>query len=316
MRFGLQLETYTPDDGGNLFDRMHTVAQLAEAVGFDSLWYEDHLMFRDAQHPGGSVAQMECLTTLAALATATKRVKIGMLVLGVPYRNPALVAKMLATLDVISHGRVIAGLGAGWHEDEFRAYGYPFPTVRERLDGLEEAVQIVDRMLRSGPASFVGAQYGVADALNDPPPLQKPRPPILIGGNGERRTLRLVARYADLCNVYGTVEEVARKFAALRQHCAGVDRPYAAITRTINYWTLTAAGEDHAAKRARYPQAGTIHTPNETIATLKRYEAAGVEYTIVKLHDAGEIAPVQFFADTVLPAFAGVRGEKKEDSAR
>ncbi len=306
MRFGLQLETYTPENGGNPFDRMRAVARLAENVGFASIWYEDHLMFRAPDRPGGSVPQMECLTTLAALAAATERMEIGMLVLGVPYRNPALVAKMLATLDVISHGRVIAGLGAGWHEEEFTAYGYPFPTVRERMEGLEEAVQIIDRMLRARPAdaaSFAGAQYAIADALNDPPPIRTPRPPILIGGNGERRTLRLVAQYADMCNVYGTMEEVTRRFAVLRQHCAEVGRPYESITRTMNHWTLTAWEDMHAAKRARYPKAGTIHSPDETIAVLKRYEEAGVEYAIVKLLDAGEMEPVRLFAETVLPAF-------------
>jgi F420-dependent oxidoreductase-like protein len=303
MRFGLQLETYTPDDGSNPFARMRAVAQLAEQLGFASVWYEDHFMFRNLDRPGGSVPQLECLTTLAAIATATEHVEIGMLVLGVPYRNPALVAKMLATLDVISNGRAIAGFGAGWHEEEFRAYGYPFPSVRERMEMLEEAVQIVDRMLHDQPASFVGKHFTTADALNDPPPIRMPRPPILIAGNGERRTLRLVAQYAEMCNVYGTVEDVARRFAVLRQHCADVGRPYNAITRTMNYWTLTAQEDAHAAKQARYPRAWAIHTPAETIAALKQYEEAGVEYTIVKLLDAGELEPVRLFAETVLPAF-------------
>jgi F420-dependent oxidoreductase-like protein len=303
MRFGLQLETYTPDDGGNPFEPMRAVARLAEQRGFASVWYEDHFMFRAPDRPGGSVPQLECLTTLAAIAAATERVEIGMLVLGVPYRNPALVAKMLATLDVISGGRVIAGLGAGWHEEEFRAYGYPFPPVGERMEMLEEAVQIVDRLLRGQPASFTGKHFTITDALNDPPPMRQPRPPILIAGNGERRTLRLVARYAEMCNVYGSVEDVARKFAVLRQHCADVGRPDEAITRTMNYWTLTAPADEHAAKRARYPRAWAIHTPEETITALKRYEEAGVQYTIVKLLDASELQPVQLFADTVLPAF-------------
>jgi F420-dependent oxidoreductase-like protein len=305
MRFGLQLETYAPGVAGNEFDAMLAVARLAEEVGFASVWYEDHFMWRDDECPETPSPQLECLMTLAALAAATERVELGMLVLGVPYRNPALVAKMLATLDVISHGRVIAGLGAAWHEQEFAAYGWPFPGVRERLERLEEVVQIVDRMLTERPASFRGDHYAVERALNDPPPVRRPRPPILIGGNGERRTLRLVARYADLCNVYGSVEDVARKFAALRRHCEEVGRPYEAIARTINFWLLLARDEaERAAQAARFPRAFSIDTPEETVGMLKAYEAAGAQYAIVKLLDAGDLAPVRLFAETVLPAFA------------
>ena len=303
MRFGLQLDMYPREGDGNSYDALLAVTRLAEDVGFASVWYEDHFMWPDV--PVGSPApQLECLTTLAALAGATTRIELGMLVLGAPYRNPALTAKMLTTLDVISHGRIIAGLGAGWHEREFAAYGWPFPTAAERLDRLEETVQIVDAMLRDSPASFAGRYHAIERALNDPPPIRQPRPPILIGGNGERRTLRLVARYADLCNVYGGVEEVAHRFDVLRGHCAAVGRPYEAITRTINYWALTADNDaERAAKAARFPRAA-IETTEELIANLRRYEAVGTQYVIIKILDADRLTPLRQFAEIVMPAFA------------
>jgi F420-dependent oxidoreductase-like protein len=305
MRFGLQIETYPAGPVGNEFDRMLAVARLAEEAGFASVWYEDHFMFRDPADPEAASPQLECLATIAALAAATERVELGMLVLGVPYRNPALVAKTIATLDVISHGRIIAGLGAGWHEDEFAAYGWVFPPVGERMVRLEEAAQILDAMLTARPASFHGRHYTIDGALNDPPPIRRPRPPILIGGNGERRTLRIVARYADLCNIYGSVEEVARKYAALRRHCDEVGRPYEAIGRTINYWALLARDEaERAAKAARFPDAPSIDTAEETVALLKKYEAVGTQLAIVKILDGGDLEPVRHFAEAVLPAFA------------
>ncbi len=303
MRFGLQIETYQPGEAGNEFDTMLAVARLAEEVGFTSVWYEDHFMWRDDARPETPSPQLECLMTLAALASATTRIELGMLVLGVPYRNPALVAKMCATLDVISHGRAIVGLGAAWHEQEFDAFGWPFGTVGERMERLEEAVQIIDRMLTTRPASFAGKHYRIDRTLNDPPSVRQPRPPILIAGNGERRTLRLVARYADMCNVYGSVDEVRRKFAILREHCATEGRPYEAVTRTINYWCLLAGDEgERRTKAARFPEAA-IETPDEMIAALREYAEAGTQYTIVKILDAGDLEPVRAFARTVLPAF-------------
>lgn len=303
MRFGLQIETYRrPHE--NHFDAMLAVAREAERLGFESLWYEDHFMWRDDEHPEKPSPQLECMLTLAAVAAATERIQIGSLVLGAPYRNPALLAKMWATLDVISHGRAIIGLGAGWHEQEFRAYGWPFGTVKDRMEQLEDAVQIIDRMLTTRPASFTGKHHSIDRALNDPPPVQQPRPPIMIAGNGERRTLRLVAQYADMCNVFGSVEEVAHRFDVLRQHCADVGRPYDAVTRTINYWALVAREEQRADKQERYPHAWAIDTPQQTIDTLKRYEEAGVQYAIVKLLDAADLDGVRLLAEEVLPAFA------------
>ena len=298
MRFGLQVDTYEVPTGENHFDAMLAVARVAEETGFDSVWYEDHFMWRDEDHPEVLSDRLECFVALAALAAATTRVGIGALVVGVPYRNPALLAKMWTTLDIVSHGRAIVGLGAGWHKQEFDAYGWPFGTVTERMERLEDTIRIVDAMMTERPASYRGTHHAIDRALNDPRPIQRPRPPILVGGNGERRTLRLVAQYADMCNVYGTVEDVARKYAVLRDHCAAVGRPYDEITRTINYWGMIGRDDpERAAKRARFPNAHAADSPEETIALLKAYEAAGTQLAIVKLYDAVEVEPVRIFAE-------------------
>ncbi len=305
MRFGLQIDTYGDNalGNGNHFDTMLAVARAGEAAGFASVWYEDHFMWRDDERPETPSPRLECLLTLAALAAGTERVRLGALVLGAPYRNPALLAKMCATLDQISHGRSIIGLGAAWHRQEFEAYGWPFGTVKERMERLEDVVRIVDALLTQRPASYTGKHYAIDRALNDPPPVQRPRPPILIGGNGERRTLRLVARYADLCNVYGSPAEVARKFAVLRAHCAAVGRPYEAVTRTINLWLRLARDEaDRAAREREHPDAD-IQTPEATIGLLREYEAAGAQYAIVKFLDAPDPTSTRLFAERVMPAF-------------
>jgi F420-dependent oxidoreductase-like protein len=300
MKFGLQLVPNPMPEGINVFQRMLAAAQLAEQLGFDSVWYEDHFMWTD-DRPFVPV-QLECLTSLAALAASTQRVRLGMLVLGTPYRNPALLAKMLTTLDVISHGRVIAGLGAAWHQPEFDAYDWPFPSLKERFDRLEEAVQILDRMMVQSPASFDGKYYRIRDAHNLPQPVQKPRPPILIGGGGEKRTLRAVAKYADMCNLIADPDKARRKYDVLRQHCEDVGRPYEEITRTVNYWTVFARNEaERAAKQAYYPR--EVEDLAGIPDKMKAHEAVGTQYIIARIFDGNDLDPIQQFAETVFPAF-------------
>jgi F420-dependent oxidoreductase-like protein len=309
MRFGQMLAA--PSGGGdNAFDSMLALARASEAAGLDSVWVTDHFMFRNTDAPDEEIPLLECFVTLGALAAATRGIRLGSFVAGAPYRNPALLAKMVATLDVISHGRSIVGLGAGWHEEEFRAYGWPFPPVQERLARLAEAVQVVKALLTERPASFAGEYYTIAAALNDPRPVQRPRPPILIGGGGERVTLRLVAQHADLCNVFGDPATVARKFAVLRAHCADVGRPYEAITRTNHVTILLARDEaELARKRARYtwfPAHPVVGTPDAVIVALREFAAAGSQYVIFNLADAYELESTRLFGETVLPALAGV----------
>ncbi len=277
MRMGLQMWPVYPSKYGNHFDTLLAVVQAAEEAGLDSVLIADHFMFADEEDPEKEVPVMECFTILGAIAARTNRIRIGELVTGVPYRNPALLAKICATLDVISHGRTIVGLGAAWHEPEFTAYGWPFPSTRERLEMLEEAVQIVDRMLTQRPASFTGKHYTVQNAYNDPMPVQKPRPPIMIGGSGERVILRLVAQYADYCNVFGDPATVAHKFEVLREHCAASGRPYEQITRTNHVGILIAKDEaELAAKKARHPDfEGIVGTPDIVLSHLHEYAAGG-----------------------------------------
>src|ERR671933_576901 len=243
MLMGQQLGTYAPSTHGNHWDTTLAAARACEQAGLDSVWLADHFMVPDEEDPEKEVPVFDCFFALGAISSSTSRIRIGELVVGVPYRNPALLAKMLTTLDVVAHGRSIIGLGAAWHDEEFLAYGWPFPSVRERMEMLEEALQVVDRMMTQRPASFSGKHFTVADAYNDPPPVQQPRPPIMIGGSGEKVTLRLVAQYADFCNVAGDPETVAHKFAVLLQHCERVGRPYDAITRSNDVGILIAANE-------------------------------------------------------------------------
>jgi alkanesulfonate monooxygenase SsuD/methylene tetrahydromethanopterin reductase-like flavin-dependent oxidoreductase (luciferase family) len=174
MRFGLQIETYGEEGS---FMRMLAVTRLAEEVGFESVWYEDHFSLVDEERPEDPWPQLECLTTLAALAASTQTVGIGALVVGAPYRNPALLAKTFTTIDMISDGRAIVGLGAGWNEREFEAYGYDFPTVGERMEKLEDTVRICDEMMRKSPTTLEGSHNSVRAARNDPPPVQRPARP-------------------------------------------------------------------------------------------------------------------------------------------
>ncbi|HLZ24420.1 MAG TPA: LLM class flavin-dependent oxidoreductase [Ktedonobacterales bacterium] len=174
MLLGQQLASYSPSTHGNHWDTTLAAARACEQAGLDSVWLADHFMFPDDKHPEKEVPVFDCFVVLGAIAACTSSIRIGELVVGVPYRNPVLLAKMLTTLDVIAHGRTIVGLGAAWHEPEFRAYGWPFPSVRDRMEMLEEAVQIVDLVMTERPASFSGKHYTVDGAYNDPMPVLKP----------------------------------------------------------------------------------------------------------------------------------------------
>jgi F420-dependent oxidoreductase-like protein len=308
MRLGLQLWPCYPSEYGNHFDTVLAVVRACEQVGLDSVWMLDHFMFPDEEHPEKEVPILECFVTLAAVAAATRRIRLGALVVGVPYRNPALLAKMWATLDVVSHGRAIVGLGAAWHAGEFTAYGWPFPPVRQRMEMLEEAVQIVDRMLTQRPASFQGTYYSIHTAYNDPMPVQTPRPPIMIGGSGERVTLKLVAQYADYCNVFGDPATLAHRFEVLRQHCDHVGRPFDKITLCNHVGLLLARDErELAAKQAQHPDFdGIVGTPDIVLARLQEYAAVGSQYVTFNLADTEDVAAIHLLGETVLPHVANL----------
>ena len=307
MRFGHMLLTHGKAHE-NYFDTVFELARASDAApGIDSLWFHDHLMFVNPRRPDQVFEVMECFASMAACAAVTNRVKIGSYVLGVPYRNPALLAKAFTTVDLISHGRTIVGLGAGWNEIEFTGYGYPFPPAGARLDMLEEATQVVLKMLTERPASFHGKHYTIDGALNDPMPIQKPRPPLMIGGGGERRTLRLAAQYADYYNVFrATPEQVRHKYDVLRQHCREVGRDYDEIVKTCHATILIGRDEAEVArKRERYRwflAEPIVGTPDQVVDGIRAYRAAGAEYFIFNLSDAEHMDSLALMAEQVIPA--------------
>src|SRR6516162_5328271 len=205
------------------------VAKLAEELGFDSLWVYDH--FHNVPVPAHET-MFECWTTLAAISQRTTRVRLGQMVGCALYRNPGLLAKITSNIDVMSGGRLDWGIGAGWYDGEFRAYGYDFPSNADRIRMLRETVEIVKLMWTEPDASYEGRHFSIAGAQCDPKPVQTPHPPIWIGGGGEQLTLRVVARHADLSNFGGKPDEWAHKCEVLKGHCASVGRDYDEITKT------------------------------------------------------------------------------------
>ncbi len=310
MRFGLQMNPYQPGATGNPWDAVERVARATDASGFDSLWVYDHFLY-EGGYGGHPVPEpvLECFTTLGAVAAITRRIRLGQLVVGVPYRNPAMLTKMATTLDLISGGRTILGIGAGWHKREYEAYGWgAFEEVPVRMRRLEEAVRVVLALWSEPPASFHGSFYSLDEVRDLPRPLQRPHPPIMIGGSGERVTLRLVAQYAQMCNVSGDPDTVRHRFEVLREHCERIGRPPHEVERTM--FTTLLIGETEAevaAKRERWaafiPNNGALSgTPEQLIDQLAAYGRAGAEYVIFRTPDWIEVESVQLFAERVLPA--------------
>lgn len=237
MQFGIQHPNFNFDyeqDTSQILGTLKDLVIKAENVGFDSFWVMDH--FHQLQIIGSSQDPLlEGWTTISVLAGLTTKIKLGTLVTGVIYRHPSVLAKIGATLDVLSKGRLFMGIGAGWNEQESLAYGISstFPSYQERLNRLEEAIRIIRDMWTKEPtSSFIGKYYQVRDAYCNPKPIQKPSPPILVGGGGERRTLKIVAKFADACNLIGSLETINRKLTVLREHCETVGRDYDSILKT------------------------------------------------------------------------------------
>jgi F420-dependent oxidoreductase-like protein len=230
IRRGLQIPNFSfpgvAEEG--LFETVASIARRAENAGFDTVLVMDHFYQLPALGPPDAY-MLEAYTLLGALAASTERANLATLVAGNTYRNPALLAKMITTLDVVSRGRALAGVGAGWFEAEHRGYGFEYPPLGERLDRLEEALQIIHPMLRGMRPSFEGHFYRASEALNEPPPVRPGGPPILIGGTGERRTFRLVAEFADESNWVCPPTEFPRKLEALEKHCGDLGRDRASI---------------------------------------------------------------------------------------
>jgi F420-dependent oxidoreductase-like protein len=268
-------QTFPGVASDGLFERIVANVAAAEASGIELVTVMDH--FHQIAPVGRPDEPMlEAYTLLGALAARTRRVRLGTMVSGVTYRNPALVAKAVTTLDAISGGRAVCGLGAAWYEEEHAAYGYEFPRIGERLDRLEEAVQICRLMFTQEQPRFEGRHYRLDGALNVPRPIQPGGPPILIGGAGERRTLRIVARYADMANWFGTPEELRHTTEVFLRHCDEVGRDPDEVVRTV---MLTVVVADAAVDAApildrmtpeRRAQA-IVGTPEEVAERLRPY---------------------------------------------
>jgi F420-dependent oxidoreductase-like protein len=231
---GLHYWNYsTPADPARIAGTLAETARVAEQAGMSSFTVMDH--FFQMEHAGSAAEPMlESYTTLGYVAAVTERMTLGVLVTGVMYRHPGLLAKIVTTLDVLSGGRARLGIGASWYEREQRGLGVPVVPVAERFERLEETLQICLQMWSDDNGPFNGRHYQLAETLCEPRPLSRPRPPILIGGGGERRTLRLVARYADAGNVFGSSpEDVGHKLEVLRSHCQAEGRDYDAIAKTV-----------------------------------------------------------------------------------
>jgi len=232
------------------------LARRAEELGFESVWAFDH--FHTTPEPTDELT-FESFTFLTALSQQTSRVRLGHIVMCAGFRNPALVAKMISTLDVVSGGRAELGIGAGWKQDEWEAYGYAFPGRKERLDGLEDALRIVRAMFEPGRATCEGKGAAVRGAINEPVGLQEPRPPIMVGGNGPERTWRLAARYADELNIDAMYpEDLARAMPTIRRRCEEIGRDPDSLRVSVHVWWEHAveAGPERVERFAAYRELG------------------------------------------------------------
>lgn len=263
-------------------------------------WFVDHFQFAERPY-------LECMALLAHSAGRFPGVRVGTLVLGVGYRNPALVAKIAASLQLLTGGKFILGIGAGWKEDEYRAYGWPFPSAATRLDELDEAIQIIKALWTDAPVSFTGKHFQIAGAICEPRP--NPHPVLMVGGGGEKRTLRLAAQYADWWNVdYQTPEAFARKLGILHQHCEKIGRDPATIVPTA--FCLISVSHDES-KLVRTPPINfppTAHilsgSPAEVIDKIGAFAEIGVQHIQLSFLDYPTGNGIDIFLEEVLPAFA------------
>jgi F420-dependent oxidoreductase-like protein len=287
------------------------VWQEAERLGYDSAYTYDHFMavMMDPFDPC-----LEAWTSLAALATLTTRLRIGVLVTGNTYRHPAVLAKMATTVDVISGGRLDFGIGSGWFAAEHDAFGIPFRTARERCAMLDEALELIRAVWSERTATFAGRYYRLAEAIAEPKPVQRPHPPILVAASGERRMLRIVARHADAWNGFGSPAVLARKIAILAEHCRAVGRDVDAIEKSVllpaaigtdpEAWAPLVQG--YAAYQAIAPEEARdwmlLGTPDDVMRQVERYLAIGVTHFILTLTPFNFDVMARFAAD-VMPAF-------------
>lgn len=291
MKLGLQIVRFDwPAGPSSIRSHLADIAGTAEDAGFSSLWVMDH--FFQIQWIGRvDDPMLEAYTTLGFLAAVTRRIHLGVLVAGIVYRHPGILIKTATTLDVLSGGRSYFGIGAAWFEREARGLGVPFPSVRVRFEQLEETLQILQSMWAGRTAAYDGKHLHLAEPVSQPGPLARPHPSILIGGGGEKKTLRLVAQYGDACNLFvgsGT-QEIRRKLDVLRRHCDDLGRDFDTIERT-------ALGQLRGG-----PQAA-----QDLIATCRKLSQAGIQHYILSLMDPNDLGLLETIGREVVPAIASL----------
>jgi F420-dependent oxidoreductase-like protein len=288
MRIGLSVAEFTvPGGQACIGPELARVARAADQLGFCGMTVMDHY-FQIGMIGPPELPMLEGYTTLGFLAASTGHLQLGTLVTGVHYRHPGLLAKIVTTLDVLSGGRAFLGIGAGWNEAESSGLGVPFPPLGERFDRLEETLKICLQMWQGDESPIDGRHYQLARPLNSPQSLSRPHPPIVIGGSGERKTLRLVARYADACNVFPG-PQLPHKLDVLRRYCDEEGRDYSSIEKTSMYMFDASGGESAIAS---------------AIGTLQEMAAAGIQTVYFGVADTFAITPLEVIAERIMPAVA------------
>ncbi len=291
MKIGLQIPSFTwPGGPAQMGAKLAQIARVADDAGFYSVWVMDHFFQIRGVGPHEN-DMLEGYTTLGYLAALTKKVKLGTMVTGVIYRYPGILVKTMTTLDALSNGRAYFGIGAAWNEQEAKGLGVPFPPLGVRFELLEEALQIAKQMWSGNNGPYHGKHNQLEETLCSPQPLSRPHPPILIGGGGEKKTLRLVAQYADACNIFGPPETVRTKLAVLKQHCDALGRDYDAIEKTTLGTVDLGPGKMDA---------------KDVIAQCEALAGIGVQQAIFNVPNVHEIRPLEVFSREIIPAVAGL----------
>ncbi len=294
MKFGLQIVRFDwPGSPTNIGSKLAEIGKTADDAGFESIWVMDHFFQMDMPDMGLKPEEpmLESYTALSYLAAVTERARLGAMVTGVNYRHPGHLLKIVSNLDVLSGGRANLGIGAGWYEREALGLGFPFPPLKERFERLEETLQIMKQAWSGDFSSFDGKHYQLAKPMNNPQPLSKPHPPILIGGAGEKKTLRLVAQYADACNLFAFMgnEELSRKLDVLKRHCDDVGRDYDEIEKTALGFVMLGAGG---------------MSPADLIGMCRGLAGAGIDTFIFSIGNVHDITPIETIGREVIPAVA------------
>jgi len=292
MRIGLQIPSFKyPGGTAAIRPKLKEIVTTAEEAGFYSLWVMDHYyqikgLFGEAH----TDPMLEAYTTLGYFAGLTEKAYLGVLVTGVIYRHPSVLMKMVNTLDVLSGGRAYLGIGAAWYEEEAKGYGIPYPSTSERFEQLEDTLKLAKSLWASDETSFEGKHFSAPAVTNNPRPLSNPHPRLMIGGTGPNKTLRMVAQYADACNIGDWVgpENMQKAIDTLKEHCESLGRDYDTIEKT-SLCTVHLSGDD---------------TVDSVISRIKALSEIGFTHAIFNMPDVYKITPLETFAQKIIPAVA------------